>query len=349
MAKKIICEHKYPVIILFYFVLVLSARSVIDSWQMKLIPEILLAFGLVLSVEISNLMIEFKKTNSIAELIQCIAAPTLVYLEELHPGSGVLRTVLIVTGAGSIYIAGLIILNRGGSVKKNAIRIMKGICTGTFNIRLILIVIMCISMFNVRIVPVLQTTQNSNCKSVEWSEDRTIGSRYEKDQLYLLEDNRIDDVDPDGRRKLFEAVVDIECNECNVPKLKVIVTDLLGSGVVAAYRDSEKVVFVDREYLENGSAKDLIATASHEVNHARQHMYTRIWLQLDEVSREFFKASFEPNIETLVDEFNHYKEYEEENYNGMYCEKDCRSYEEERYKQWVEQLSREKDKYENKG
>ena len=106
---------------------------------------------------------------------------------------------------------------------------------------------------------------------------------------------------------------------------------------------------MDREYLENGSAKDLIATASHEVNHARQHMYTRIWLQLDEVSREFFKASFEPNIETLVDEFNHYKEYEEENYNGMYCEKDCRLYEEERYKQWVEQLSREKDKYENKG
>lgn len=283
------------------------------------------------------------------ELMQsCILPLSLFLFLHLSETRGLIRAseigLIIILICSLLYIGILIAVNVVSRNKwKNADYVKKVIAIGLYNIRSFVVVILSLQLLYMACVfPIRHGSTSSEPHTLKvWSEERTIAGHYEKLKVLSNEDEFADSTDSDERFEMFNCAVDVESNYLGIPYELSVKTGNLDEGVAAEYCDSEKTITIDKNFLNDCTAEDLIKTAAHECRHGYQCQLIRLYEKVkdDEESMIFLDEKLE-HVKDYMNEFKDYKDCGDsvEEYASQYCEKDSYLYAEASYDKWIERL-----------
>lgn len=140
------------------------------------------------------------------------------------------------------------------------------------------------------------------------------------------------------------AVLQVICNcEKNYfgldTNITVVIDDLDGN-TVGAYNDSERLVIIDSQYIQEANAVDVLDTCLHEMYHAWEHSLVRLYLDSDVEQR---KLRVFIHCEQYIDEIMKYEDggsdYESfMKYYGQYMEQDSRAYAREAVEEYYREI-----------
>ena len=124
-------------------------------------------------------------------------------------------------------------------------------------------------------------------------------------------------------------------------QIRVIVDDF-EDGCVGTYSEEEKIVRIDRSYLQNGSAEEALNVILHEMYHAYEHRLIDLYLDASEEQR---KLRVFWHCAEYLEELKDYKSDWEDSesflaYYNQYMEQDSRAYAEDAVIQYYYQIDR---------
>lgn len=132
----------------------------------------------------------------------------------------------------------------------------------------------------------------------------------------------------DEKIQLLQVVADIEGRYLGLDtRIRIGCSDLK-EDVLGYYKDSTKEIQIDTEYLDS-EPREVICLLCHEMYHAAQHEYARIY---DKLSRDEKKSYFLTEAAEYAEELKHYKNgeeggaYEYFSYYSQTLEREARAY-----------------------
>lgn len=132
----------------------------------------------------------------------------------------------------------------------------------------------------------------------------------------------------DEKIQLLQVVADIEGRYLGLDtRIRIGCSDLK-EDVLGYYKDSTKEIQIDTEYLDS-EPREVICLLCHEMYHAAQHEYARIY---DKLSRDEKKSYFLTEAAEYAEELKHYKSgeeggaYEYFSYYSQTLEREARAY-----------------------
>ena len=132
----------------------------------------------------------------------------------------------------------------------------------------------------------------------------------------------------DEKIQLLQVVADIEGRYLGLDtRIRIGCSDMK-EDVLGYYKDSTKEIQIDTEYLDSES-REVICLLCHEMYHAAQHEYARIY---DKLSQDEKKSYFLTEAAEYAEELKHYKNgeeggaYEYFSYYSQTLEREARAY-----------------------
>lgn len=132
----------------------------------------------------------------------------------------------------------------------------------------------------------------------------------------------------DEKMQLLQVVADIEGRYLGLDtRIRIGCSDLK-EDVLGYYKDSTKEIQIDTEYLDS-EPREVICLLCHEMYHAAQHEYARIY---DKLSQDEKKSYFLTEAAEYAEELKHYKNgeeggaYEYFSYYSQTLEREARAY-----------------------
>lgn len=111
----------------------------------------------------------------------------------------------------------------------------------------------------------------------------------------------------DEKIQLLQVVADIEGRYLGLDTRITVGCSELKEDVLGYYKDSTKEIQIDTEYLDS-EPREVISLLCHEMYHAAQHEYARIY---DKLSQDEKKSYFLTEAAEYAEELKHYKNGEE--------------------------------------
>lgn len=127
------------------------------------------------------------------------------------------------------------------------------------------------------------------------------------------------------RLDVLQVVVNIERGELGIPKTLKVVAQDMSEGQWGYYREYEWTIYVNKAYLEEKSATELLDTVCHEIYHAYQWSLVKAYCKADDETRNL---KLYQDIEPYVEELARYKNGSEDPavYYSQKVETDARTY-----------------------
>lgn len=141
----------------------------------------------------------------------------------------------------------------------------------------------------------------------------------------------------------LQVLQDICCCEENYFGLEHqvrVVMDDLDEYTLASYNDSEKLVIIDKQHLENDNPKDVCETLLHEMFHAYEHDLVRLYLDSNEAQR---KLRVFQHCDEYIKEMVNYQDGGDDyesfmRYYCQYMEADSRAYASEAVEEYYAEI-----------
>lgn len=145
----------------------------------------------------------------------------------------------------------------------------------------------------------------------------------------------------DEKLAVLQDISDCECNYLGMTPGEIVVTvDDLSGGVLAHYNEIDKLITIDRTFLQEGQPKVLLNSVLHEIYHAYEHMLVYIYIN---ATPEEQKLRIFMRCDDYLEECLDYQEGvgSVENYELYYnqaLEEDARAYASEMAEEYYDEI-----------
>lgn len=170
------------------------------------------------------------------------------------------------------------------------------------------------------------------------------GANFEK-IVKIRMDSTWNELTLEEKLNTIQCICNYEANYWGLSEPVKVVLDSLSGNTIASYYDDLRIVKVDTELIESGTAYSVLESILHEMYHAWQHDLVRLYLDSKESQR---KMKVFEKCPSYIKEMQDYQSGGEDygdfvSYYLQEMEKDAREYATEgviRYYQWMDNMLR---------
>ncbi|MCC8045312.1 MAG: hypothetical protein LIP12_07440 [Clostridiales bacterium] len=165
----------------------------------------------------------------------------------------------------------------------------------------------------------------SSVKAVvaEDSSGQTISDSMEI--LLLLQEEKWETLDTAEKLNVLQTVANIEASYLGLSNELNVCTSSLKENTLGCYNDDTHRIYIDREHLENDSAREVLDTCCHEAYHSYQYRLVDAYAEASDSAKSLrvYKTAA-----AYAEEFGNYTEGSDDfcQYYNQTCETDARAY-----------------------